>query len=244
METVSAVVKAVTLAAGRGTRMQGLTEDCPKPMLPLAGRPMLAHQIERLEAAGIREVLIVVGYKAHMVTDYFAAHPPALAKLSYVTQTEQNGTGSAAMLAREFAGDDPFLMVYGDNLVEPEVYGAILARAEGAEMALAVKHVDDPYQGGAVYTDGDRVTKIIEKPPKGTSTTNWNNAGIYVFRPSIFDALDRIERSPRGEYELTDAVHAVVNSDAPVAWYAIEGFWRDVGRPEDLAPASEFVNKD
>ena len=89
MGAVGAVTKAVTLAAGRGTRMKGLTEDCPKPMLPLNGRPILAHQIERLEAAGIHEVLIVVGYKAQMVRDYFAAHPPALAKLSYVTQEEQ-----------------------------------------------------------------------------------------------------------------------------------------------------------
>ncbi|MCB1020267.1 MAG: NTP transferase domain-containing protein [Bryobacterales bacterium] len=235
------VTKAVTLAAGRGTRMQGLTEDCPKPMLPLGDRPMLAHQIERLEQAGVREVLIIVGYKAEMVKDYFAQHPPALAKLSYVIQEKQDGTGSAAMLARDFAAGDPFLMTYGDNIVEPEVYAGLLAAAEGAEMALSVKHVDDPYQGGAVYTEGERVTKIVEKPPKGTSTTNWNNAGIYVFRPSIFEALDRIELSPRGEYELTDAVHALVNSGRPVKWYEIRGFWRDIGRPEDLPEAEKYL---
>ncbi|MEZ5364884.1 MAG: sugar phosphate nucleotidyltransferase [Bryobacterales bacterium] len=235
------VTKAVTLAAGRGTRMQGLTEDCPKPMLPLGDRPMLAHQIERLEQAGVRKVLIIVGYKAEMVKDYFAKHPPAQAEISYVIQKKQDGTGSAAMLAREFAGGDPFLMTYGDNIVEPEVYAGLLAAAEGAEMALSVKHVDDPYQGGAVYTEGERVTKIVEKPPKGTSTTNWNNAGIYVFRPSIFDALDRIELSPRGEYELTDAVHALVNSGKPVKWYEIRGFWRDIGRPEDLPEAEKYL---
>ena len=239
---MESVTKAVTLAAGRGTRMQGLTEDCPKPMLPIGDRPMLAHQIERMEAAGIHEVLIIVGYKAHMVSDYFGAHPPAKAKVSYVAQEKQDGTGSAALLARGFAGRDPFLMTYGDNIVEPQVYRDILAKAGGAEMVLAVKHVDDPYQGGAVYTDGERVTKIIEKPPKGTSTTNWNNAGIYVFRPSIFQALDRVELSPRGEYELTDAVHAIVNSGKPVAWYEIRGFWRDIGRPEDLPEAEKFLS--
>ena len=111
------------------------------------------------------------------------------------------------MLARDFAGADPFLMTYGDILVESEIYSALFSRADAAEMVISVKWVDDPYQGGAVYTEGERVTKIIEKPPKGTSSTNWNNAGIYVFRPSVFDALDRIEVSPRGEYELTDAVH-------------------------------------
>ena len=236
-----AITKAVTLAAGRGTRMGDLTEDCPKPMLPLGGRPMLAHQIERMEAAGVREVLVVVGYKGYMVADYFEANPPRLAKLSYVTQEKQDGTGSAAMLAREFAGDDPFLMVYGDNIVETKIYDELFERAQGAEMALSVKWVEDPYQGGAVYVEGDRVTKIVEKPPKGTATTNWNNAGIYVFAPSIFEALDQIELSPRGEYELTDAVHSIVNSGKPVAWYPIEGFWRDIGRPEDIPHAEEFL---
>lgn len=238
---MESVTKAVTLAAGRGTRMQGLTEDCPKPMLPIRGRPMLARQIERMEQAGIREILIIVGYKAEMVKDYFADHPPAKANLSYVVQEKQDGTGSAAMLARAFAGSDPFLMTYGDNIVEPEVYRGLLAAAEGAEMALSVKHVDDPYQGGAVYTEGDRVTEIVEKPPKGTSTTNWNNAGIYVFRPSVFEALDRIELSPRGEYELTDAVHLIVDSGKPVKWFEIKGFWRDIGRPEDLPEAERFL---
>jgi dTDP-glucose pyrophosphorylase len=176
-----------------------------------------------------------------MVQSYFAAHPPAHAKVSYVAQEKQDGTGSAALLAREFAAGDPFLMTYGDNIVEPQVYRDILAKAEGAEMALAVKYVDDPYQGGAVYTEGDRVTRIIEKPPQGTSTTHWNNAGIYVFRPSIFEALDRVELSPRGEYELTDAVYAIVNSGKPVHWYAIEGFWRDIGRPEDLPEAEKYL---
>ena len=239
METVT---KAVTLAAGRGTRMEGLTEDCPKPMLPIGDRPMLAHQIERMEQAGVREILVIVGYKAEMVKDYFGANPPAKATLRYVPQIKQDGTGSAALLARDFTGGDPFLMTYGDNIVEPRVYQDLLAKAEGAEMVLAVKHVDDPYQGGAVYTEGERVTRIVEKPPKGTSSTNWNNAGIYVFRPSVFEALDRIELSPRGEYELTDAVHMIVGSGQLVRWYEIEGFWRDIGRPEDLPEAEKYLS--
>lgn len=238
METIQ---KAVTLAAGRGTRMHELTEDCPKPMLPVAGRPMLAHQIERMEEAGVRQVLVVVGYKAYMVKDYFAENPPAQAKLSYVTQQKQDGTGSAAKLARKFCGPDPFLMTYGDILVEAEIYKNLFGSVAGKAMALAVKRVDDPYRGAAVYVEGDRVSKIIEKPPQGTSTTNWNNAGIYVFRESVFRELDQIGLSPRGEYELTDAVHALVNGSESVGWYAIEGFWRDIGRPEDLPHAEGFV---
>jgi dTDP-glucose pyrophosphorylase len=235
------ISKAVLLAAGRGTRMESLTDDCPKPMLPLQGRPLLAHQIERLEAAGVRQVLIVTGYKADMVEQYFATHPPAVAEISYRIQAQQDGTGSAAGLARDFAGQDPFLLTYGDILVEPQVYESLFERLEPAEAALTVKDVDDPCRGAAVYVDGDKVTRIIEKPPQGSSTTRWVNAGVYCFRRSVFDELDRIPLSPRGEYELTDAVIQMLDKGVSFAWLPIDGFWKDVGRPEDLPEAAEFV---
>jgi dTDP-glucose pyrophosphorylase len=235
------VSKAVVLAAGRGTRMKQLTEDCPKPMLPIQGRPMLAHVVEGMETAGIEEILIVIGYMAELVTDYFAAHPPKRAKLSYARQEKQDGTGSAARLGRDFVGDSLFLLTFGDILVDPETYRSMFDLMGGADAVLAVKQVDDPHQGAAVYTDGALVTRIIEKPPLGTSSTNWNNAGIYCLGPRVFDELDRIPLSPRGEYELTDAIHQMLGAGARFRWHPIEGFWRDVGRPEDLAVAEEYV---
>lgn len=235
------VSKAVVLAAGRGTRMKQLTEDCPKPMLPIQGRPMLAHVVEGMETAGIEEILIVIGYRAELVTDYFAAHPPKRARLSYARQEQQDGTGSAARLGRDFVGDSLFLLTFGDILVDPETYRSMFDLMGGADAVLAVKQVDDPHQGAAVYTDGALVTRIIEKPPLGTSSTNWNNAGIYCLGPRVFDELDRIPLSPRGEYELTDAIHQMLGAGARFRWHPIEGFWRDVGRPEDLAVAEEYV---
>ena len=234
--------KAVLLAAGRGTRMQSLTDDCPKPMLPLQGRPLLAHQIERLEEAGVRQILIVTGYRAEIVEQHFEAHPPASAEIGYRRQQQQDGTGSAARLARDFAGEDSFLLTYGDILVEPAVYEALFQRMDGAEAALTVKEVDDPYRGGAVYVDGDKVTRIIEKPPRGSSTTRWVNAGVYCLGPSVFDELDGIQLSPRGEYELTDAVVQMVDKGVRFGWVPIDGFWKDVGRPEDLPEAAEFID--
>ena len=234
--------KAVLLAAGRGTRMESLTDDCPKPMLPLQGRPLLAHQIERLEAAGTRQVLIITGYKAEMVEQYFDSHPPPVAEIQYQVQVQQDGTGSAAALARDFVGQDPFLLTYGDILVEPKVYESLGERLELAEAALTVKDIDDPYRGAAVYVDRDKVTRIIEKPPRGSSSTRWVNAGVYCFRPSVFDELDRIPLSPRGEYELTDAVIQMLDKGVRFGWLPIDGFWKDVGRPEDLREAAEFVD--
>jgi dTDP-glucose pyrophosphorylase len=92
-----------------------------------------------------------------------------------------------------------------------------------------------------VYVEGDRVTKIIEKPPQGTSTTHWNNAGIYSVGPGIFDELARVKLSPRGEYELTDAIHQMLAAGVEFGWHEIKGFWRDVGRPEDLPQAEGYL---
>ena len=243
MERVTPPIrKAVILAAGRGTRMESLTDDCPKPMLPLDGRPMLAHQIERLESVGIEQICIIVGYKAEMVKEYFAENPPNIATLHYELQETQDGTGSATLLSKTFVDGEVFLMTFGDIMVDASVYAKMFELAEGAEIVLTVKHVDDPYRGAAVYVDGDRVVNVIEKPPKGTSTTNFNNAGIYVFSPAVFEKLARLKPSPRGEYEFTDAAYESVTSGELVRWHEIKGFWRDVGRPEDLAPAGEFVS--
>ena len=233
--------KAVVLAAGRGTRMKSLTDDCPKPMLPLNGRPMLAHQMDRFAAAGISRVCIVIGYRGEMVREYFSAHPPADIDVEFVVQAVPNGTGSAALLSKDFVGNSDFLLTFGDILVDPQVYLKLYERSPGSEIVLALAHVEDPYRGGAVYVEDGRVVKIVEKPPKGTSTTNFISAGIYLFKPSIFEELSKLTLSVRGEYDLTDAIYSTVRAGKMVRSFEVPGFWRDIGRPEDLQPASEFV---
>lgn len=229
------VKKAVILAAGRGTRMQTLTESVPKPMLEVAGRPLLARVVESLRGAGLEQFLIVAGYRAEQVESYFAKAPG----VEFRRQEVRDGTARAAVLARDWAGADDFLLTFGDILTEPKVYVAMAGKLAGYEAVLAVKHVDDPWQGAAVYAEGERVTRIIEKPPQGTSTTHWNSAGIYCFRASLWPELARVPLSPRGEYELTDAVRLLLEGGTPVTFYAIPGWWRDVGRPEDLRDVPE-----
>ena len=229
------VKKAVILAAGRGTRMQTLTGSVPKPMLEVAGRPLLAHVIENLREAGLQEFLVVTGYLAEQVESCFAGAPG----IEFRRQEVLNGTARAAVLARHWGGADDFLLTFGDILTEPEVYVAMARKLSGYEAVLAVKHVDDPWQGAAVYAEGEQVNRIIEKPAKGTSTTHWNSAGIYCFRASVWAELARVPLSPRGEYELTDAIRLLVEGGAPVTFYAIPGWWRDVGRHEDLREVPE-----
>ncbi|MEZ5403857.1 MAG: sugar phosphate nucleotidyltransferase [Bryobacteraceae bacterium] len=237
--------KAVILAAGRGTRMEGLTEDRPKPMIPLAGKPMLEHILDRLRAAGFDAVFIVTGYKAEMIESHFEGYPMSI---TYARQTTIDGTARATMLAREWVGEDAFLLTYGDILAEPGDYEAMGARLDDASIAseLAVRWVDDPWQGAAVYVEGgfpnERVTRIVEKPVPGTSATRWNSAGVYTFRHTIFDEMARVPKSARGEYELTSAVEQLIDSGARLTIHACEGAWRDVGRPGDISVAEGMLD--
>lgn len=230
--------KAVILAAGRGTRLGSLTDEVPKPMVLLRGKPILEHLLERLQSAGFTEALVVTGYRAEAIESYFAKFS---LPVRFVRQEVVNGTGTAALLARDFVGDDPFFLTFGDILAESDVYRSIRTALEpGTEALIGVKWVPDPYQGAAVYCDtSKKISKIIEKPGRGNSTTNWNSAGLYYFRPSLFPELSRVSVSPRGEFELTSAVEQLLAAGHRLEIFPIEGAWRDIGRPEDLAAASE-----
>src|SRR5690242_20543232 len=176
------VRKAVLLVAGRGTRLGELTRETPKPLLDVAGKPILERIIEGISSAGIREFGIVTGHLSHQIGDFcikISREHPDLT-LETVQQTKLDGTASALKLARSVvSGEEAFLLGWGDVLVEAGVYRDFVerVRAIDCDLLLAVNRVEDPFAGAAVYIDQeDRVTRIIEKPPKGSSTTNWNNA--------------------------------------------------------------------
>jgi dTDP-glucose pyrophosphorylase len=199
--------KAVLLAAGRGTRMRALTQELPKPMLQVRGKPVLQHIVEGSRDAGLTDFLIVVGWHAEVVRDFFSDGSKLGVRIEYATQVVQDGTGKVVELAREFVGSDPFVLSYGDILIAPENYPRICAALAGAEAVVSVKRSEDVSQGGAVFVNEKfELTDLREKPKPGEPTSPWYNAGIYGFRPGIFDYIARLERSPRGEYELTDAI--------------------------------------
>lgn len=222
--------KAIVLAAGRGTRMGDLTEETPKPMLRVGDAPMLEHIVRRLQSVGAEEILLVVGYRRDLVQAHFASFPG----ISFVVQDVVDGTASAVKLGRNFIGDEPFLLTFGDIITPAENYAGIGADLEnsGAATVLGVKWADDPWRGAAVYASPDgRVTRMIEKPTPGTSTTNWNSAGLYSMRPEIFSEIETIPRSSRGEYEIASAVEQLIAKRRLVRMFEMRGAWRDVGRP-------------
>jgi dTDP-glucose pyrophosphorylase len=228
--------KAVLLAAGRGTRMRDLTEALPKPMLEVRGKPVLQHIVEGLRDTGLTNLLIVVGWRADVVKEFFGDGSKLGVRIQYETQTVQDGTGKVVALSRTFVGDDPFVLSYGDILVAPENYRHLCAALDDVEAVLTVKRSDDVSQGGAVFVNEKfELTDLREKPKPGEPTSPWYNAGIYAFRPSIFDFIAKLRPSPRGEYELTDAVRDLALAGKRVQALEIAGDWADVRDPEILA---------
>jgi NDP-sugar pyrophosphorylase family protein len=233
------VRRAVVLAAGRGTRMRELTESIPKPMVKVRGRPVLQIIVEGLRQSGISEVLIVVGYRKEVVQSYFQDGTSFGMQIRYAEQMVQDGTGRVVSLAQPFCGIDPFLLSYGDILVDPSYYPR-LCDLKNAEMAIAVKRSTEVSKGGAVYLNNRfELTDLREKPGPGEAATPWYNAGIYAFRASIFDYVARLEKSPRGEYELTDAIRAMSLAGKRVQAVEIIGEWADVRDPEVLAQLNQ-----
>jgi UDP-N-acetylglucosamine diphosphorylase / glucose-1-phosphate thymidylyltransferase / UDP-N-acetylgalactosamine diphosphorylase / glucosamine-1-phosphate N-acetyltransferase / galactosamine-1-phosphate N-acetyltransferase len=247
---MSKINKAVILAAGRGTRMRELTADLPKPMIEVRGKPVLQHIVEGLRDARIRDFLIVVGYHADSVQNFFGDGSRCNIAIQYATQTVQDGTGRVVDLARNFVGDSPFVLSYGDILVDPANYKRVVDLPDDVEAIITVTRGEDVTKGGAVFlNDQMELIDIREKNsgatlqvaiPEGRQVKNlphivWYNAGIYTFRPSIFGFTAKLKLSPRGEYELTDAIRDLAHSGKKVKSLELTGQWADVRDPEILA---------
>ena len=232
--------KAVVLAAGRGTRMRELTAEVPKPMIEVRGKPVLQHIVEGLRDAGVRQLLIVVGYRPDAVRDFFSDGRRYEVSIQYATQTVQDGTGRVLDLARDFATDRPFILAYGDILIDPANYKRVVNLPEEVEALLTVTRGEDVSKGGAVFlNDQMDLMDLREKPKPGEPTSPFYNAGLYAFRTSIFDFTAKLKPSPRGEYELTDAIRDLAQSGKKVRALELTGEWADVRDPEVLAKLNQ-----
>jgi dTDP-glucose pyrophosphorylase len=216
--------------------MRDLTQDLPKPMLEVRGKPVLQHIVEGLRDNGVADLLIVVGWRADAVKNFFGDGSKFGVQIKYETQAVQDGTGRVVALARKFVGDDPFLLSYGDILIGAQNYSRICDALKDAHGVISVKRTEDVSQGGAVFlNDNFELTDLREKPKRGEPTSPWYNAGVYAFRPSIFDYIAKLAPSPRGEYELTDAIRNLAVAGKKVQAIEIAGDWTDVRDPEILA---------
>lgn len=237
----------VILAAGKGTRLKELGKKIPKALLPVGKKTCLEHIILGMKGAGVHRFGIVIGHLGEMIEEKYRTGKSLGVEITYLKQDlSMYGTGRAVQLAEDLAAGKTVMVSYGDILIDPVNYKAMVELAAAEQVSISsVNWMDDPTLGAAVYFDHQGyVEKIIEKPPKGASTTNWNNAGVYVFQPLIFDYLRNLGQSQRGEYELTEAVRQMVAAGVPVRTHQISGYWRDIGSPEDVAAIQELLGDD
>ena len=225
-------MKAVILAAGEGSRMYPLTQKRPKAMLPAAGKPIVERLAEEMAAAGIREIIVVVGYLGDVIKEYLGDGGRLGVRVKYVYQERADGTAAAMALAQK-ALSDTFLVACGDSLVSQGDIAKLIKRG-GSQ--IGVKEVEKPERFGVVGLEGDRVVRILEKPHNPTS--NLISTGLYVFTPEIFKAINAVPRSLCGEYELTAGVQILIDSGVSVGCCHLDS-WLDVSYPWDILTAGE-----
>jgi bifunctional UDP-N-acetylglucosamine pyrophosphorylase/glucosamine-1-phosphate N-acetyltransferase len=227
-------MKAVILAAGEGKRMHPLTASQPKVMLPIANLPIIEHLLVELRSAGIRDFLFVVGYKAETVRSYFGDGSPWAVRIEYVNQRNQAGTGDALRMAESLV-KGPFILANGDIIVQSKDISRLISRG-GIGMTIA--EVSDTTDLGVVEVSDDHVLAIHEK--QAGAQSRLANSGVYLLNDSIFGLMATLRKSPRGEYELTDALQMMLEHNMAIFETRINN-WLNLSYPWDLLTANESI---
>jgi len=223
------IENALILAAGKGTRMWPLTENIPKPLLSICGLPIIERQIQELKKVGVKKLYILIGYQMKELSDYLGKTKSGI-DIEYIIQEEQKGTGHAVNQAKNIIQGN-FYCINGDLIIDSENLERL--KENENNLTMMVTNVKDGSNFGVIESMNGRLVSINEKGISGESTIN---AGLFLFNEKIFDAIDNIEKSIRGEYELTDALQDISN-DIHILEY--QGFWKDIGTPWDLITANE-----
>lgn len=230
-------MKAVILAAGQGKRLRPITETIPKAMASVCGKPMLEIILRQLKVNGITDAILVIHYKKEQIKEYFGEEYQGI-KIHYAEQKEMKGTGDAVLTAEPFIDDDHFLVVAADTLAPTALFTRL--NNHKSDMVITVCKVQDPTRFGVIETDNNHVTRIVEKSP--TPPTNLASASVYYFPKTIFDKCKQLVPSPRGEYEITDAIQMLLDEGVQCTYEIIEN-WLDIGTHEQLAQAQEIARQ-
>ncbi|MCP3973085.1 MAG: NTP transferase domain-containing protein [bacterium] len=228
--------RAIVLAAGRGTRLGNATRHIPKPMLEIGGRPLIKNIVAAIATAGITSVTVVTGYHASTIEEYLAARSQI--PVAFVRQPAPEGTAAAVRLARHATGDMPFLLCWGDIATASEHYLQVInAWRPGFAATIGVNLVDDVGRHASVVFGSDKRIKEIVEKPVGSPPSLWNNSGLMVLGPQVWEQLERIEPSQRGELELPDAINRLAALGEIVEAVQLKGLWFDIGTPAELEAA-------
>ncbi len=234
-------MRALITAGGRGTRLRPLTHTSNKHLLPIANKPMIHYALEAVAAAGIREVGVSLnpdtGEEIRRALGDGAAWG---LHLTYLLQDAPRGLAHVIQIAEPYLKGEPFVFFLGDNVVVGGIRPFLerfLQQGDACHLVLA--RVNEPQRFGVAEVTGGRVTRVVEKPRHPTS--DYAVTGIYVYGPSIFEAVQAIRPSTRGELEISDAHQYLLEHGHQVGFSEITGWWKDTGKPEDLLEANRFV---
>jgi glucose-1-phosphate thymidylyltransferase len=234
-------MKGLILSGGKGTRLRPLTFTSAKQLIPVANKPILFRVIEAIRDAGIDEIGIVVGDTADEIKAAVGPGNRWGVKISYIYQEEPLGLAHAVKISRDYLGDERFVMFLGDNVIQGGISPLIQQFADSAwNSQIVLTEVTQPEQYGVAELNGDgQIVQLVEKPKEPRS--NLALVGIYMFDHHVFEAVEAIRPSWRGELEITDAIQWLVENDYAVYPYIHRGWWIDTGRPGEMLEANSLV---
>jgi|GEM_PF-4633 len=234
-------MKALILAAGKGTNLRPITDTRLKPVVPIANKPIIEYIVEELLNAGINDIGIVVSPAGGQIRQVVGDGSRWKARITYITQPEPLGLAHAVRCAQGYIGDSPFVLYLGDTMLSggiSEFVSSFAASSDEAKLMLTV--VDDPSRFGVVELDSKkRPVRLVEKPKN--PATNFAVVGVYAFRQGIFGAIAEIKPSARGELEITDAIQKLIDDSRPISVEFVKDWWHDTGRPQSLLLANGLV---
>jgi glucose-1-phosphate thymidylyltransferase len=233
-------MKALILSGGEGSRLRPITHTQAKQLIPVANKPILFYCLEAMRDAGITEVGMVVGQTAAEVEAAVGDGSTWGLHVTYIPQDAPRGLAHAVKISRDFLGDEPFVMYLGDNVLLEGLAGFVRefeTHRPNAQIFLA--KVPEPERFGVAVVEGDRAVRLVEKPKEHISDLAL--LGVYLFDSTVFEAVDAIRPSWRGELEITDAIQHLIDSGRTVRTHMVTDWWKDTGKIEDLLEANRIM---
>lgn len=233
-------MKGLVLSGGKGTRLQPLTYTNAKQLIPVANRPVLFRVLDTLVEAGITDIGIVTGDTAPEIKAAVGDGSRWGAKITYIQQPAPLGLAHAVKISQDYLGEERFIMFLGDNVIQGGLAPLLREFATSDYNAqIVLTRVAEPQHYGVAVLENGRVVRLIEKPQ--TPPSDLALVGIYMFDHHIFEAVNAIQPSRRGELEITDAIQYLIDKGYRVHPYIHEGWWIDTGKPGDMIEANSKV---